>query len=66
MKQTNVTCTQNDITAVADILEKSGMKMRVVMVGSTMSITMHKQTPHDRLYIGSIPGMEFISTGEEI
>ena len=65
MDQTKVTCTTTDVDAIADILEKSSMKMRVVMVGSTMPFSMHKKTPHDTYYIGSIPGMEVISTGEK-
>ena len=66
MNQTKVICTKNDVEAIGDILEKSAMKMRVVMVGTTMAITMSKKTPHDKHYVGGIPGMEFVSTGEEI
>lgn len=65
MDRTTITCTSNGANAPADILEKSDMRMKVVMVAMTdMPITMFKQTPHDAFYVGNAAGLEFTSTGE--
>lgn len=64
MDRTEVTCTDTDTTVGADILSKSDRVLKVVADGSTMSITLYKKTPTSTLYIGSVAGMEFTSTGE--
>lgn len=66
MKQTKLICTRNDNEAIADILEKNSRNLRVVMIGSNITIELFKKTPHETYYIGHMSGLEFTSTGEEI
>lgn len=67
MEQTLIISSESGINAPADILEKSDRRMKVVMVAMTdMPITMYKKTQHDEYYVGSMAGMEFISTGDPI
>jgi hypothetical protein len=64
MNTTTVICTDNDKKSAADILEKKDRKLVVVLSNTTIKITLHKDTPHDAVYIGRLHGMEFTSTGE--
>jgi dethiobiotin synthetase len=63
LTQTKVTCTDTGKTVVADILAKNDRTLKVV-VGSDNVIILSKNTPKDRVYVGSKFKMEFTSTGD--
>lgn len=54
------------ITAVADVLQRSAMHMKVVIVDTTITVTLSKNTPDKKNYTGHGYGMDFSSTGESI
>ena len=62
--KTTITNTQTNVTVGADILSKNDKHLKVAVDGTKMSISLHKKSPSDKLYIGQVAGMEFISTGE--
>ena len=66
MGRTTITCTDTDQVMGADVLDKTGRRLKVAVDGSNMSITLTKKDPHDRYYIGTAAGYEFTSTGESI
>lgn len=47
----------------ADILEKSDMRIKVVLDGSQDAMVLTKSTPHATLYTTDKFGMEFETTG---
>lgn len=64
MDRTIVTCTDTDNTVGADILSKTSRRLSVAVDGTQTSITLTKNDPNDRLYIGTQAGFEFTSTGD--
>lgn len=64
MDRTEVTCTDTGNTVGADILDRSSRRLKVAVDGTQTSLTMSKNDPNDRLYIGSMAGFEFTSTGD--
>lgn len=64
MAKTTVTNTQTNVTIGADILSKNDRHMKVAVDGTTSTINLHKKTPDDKVYVGQLAGMEFVSTGE--
>ena len=63
MRRTLVKCIDNGKEVGADILEQSDKRLKVALDGTKMAITLSKRTSSDRIYIGSIHGLEFSSTG---
>ena len=61
-----VTCTDNNKTLKASILKKSDKFLEVAVEGTNTKVTLKKKTPVDKIYIGRMAGLEFISTGENI
>ncbi len=64
MDRTTVTCTDTDMVVGADILDKSSRRLKVAVDGTQTSLTLTKNDPNDRLYIGTQAGFEFTSTGD--
>ncbi len=64
MDRTTVTCTDTDKVVGADILDKTGRRLKVAVDGTQTSLTMTKSDPNNRLYIGTMAGFEFTSTGD--
>ena len=58
-----LTCTENDRTLDASVLKKSDKFLEVVVEGTNSKVTLSKKTPADRVYIGKMAGLEFVSTG---
>ena len=58
-----LTCTENDRTLDASVLKKSDKFLEVVVEGTNSRVTLSKKMPNDRLYIGKMAGLEFVSTG---
>tara|TARA_Y100000815_G_scaffold197359_1_gene180874 strand:+ start:490 stop:681 length:192 start_codon:yes stop_codon:yes gene_type:complete len=58
-----LTCTENDRTLDASVLKKSDKFLEVVVEGTNSKVTLSKKTPNDRVYIGKMAGLEFVSTG---
>jgi|TARA_Y100000310_G_scaffold320965_1_gene377974 hypothetical protein len=59
-----ITCTDTDKTLNGDVLRKSDRFIEVVVEGTGAKLRLSKKTPHDKLYIGRLAGLEFTSTGE--
>jgi len=64
MDKTTVTCTDTGVSHGADILEQSDRRLKVAIEGTEVAITLFKQNPNDRIYVGNFTGLEFTSTGE--
>lgn len=64
MDRTTVTCTDTDMVVGADILDKTSRRLKVAVDGTQTSLTMTKNDPNNRLYIGTMAGFEFTSTGD--
>lgn len=64
MDRTTVTCTNTDQTVGADILEKSGRRLKIAVDGTKSSMLLTKKDPNDRYYVGTLAGFEFTSTGD--
>lgn len=64
MDRTTVTCTDTDMVVGADILDKTSRRLKVAVDGTQTSLTMTKSDPNKRLYIGTMAGFEFTSTGD--
>lgn len=62
-EKTTVTCTDTDKTVGADILAKSDRQLKVALDETDITITLFKQTPTQRLYVGKKLGLEFTSAG---
>ena len=63
--QVEVTCTDNDKVAIADVLQRTDKLLKIAFVGSTMSILL-KREDIKKPYVGNFKNLEFISTGETI
>lgn len=63
MDRTTITCTDTDQIMDADVLDKTSRRLKVAVDGSNMCITLTKNDPNDRYYIGTAAGYEFTSTG---
>lgn len=66
MDQIKLVNIENGTTAIADVIKKSRMNMRVAVVGTNLTINLSKKTPDEKNYNGRGFGMEFVSTGELI
>lgn len=64
MDRTTITCTDTGNTVGADILDRSSRRLKVAVDGTQTSLTLTKNDPYDRLYIGTMAGFEFTSTGD--
>jgi len=64
MDKTTVTCTDTGVSHGADVLEQSDRRLKVAIEGTEVAITLFKQNPNDRIYVGNFTGLEFTSTGE--
>lgn len=65
-KRTKIVNTNNGMIVHADILNKSARHMKVVLDETDLTLRLNKQTEHDKNYTGTVSGLEFSSTGEEI
>ena len=63
MEQCSVYCVDTEKDAVADILEQNDKRIKVALVGTTMTIIMNRQDTRSP-YIGYAHGMEFETFGE--
>lgn len=63
MNQCHVYCVTTETEALADILEVSDRRIKVVMVGTDMTITLSRQSLRQP-YIGYLADMEFETFGE--
>ena len=61
--QVTVTNTNTGKVAKADVLQHSDKALKVVLVGTTLTIFL-KRTDVNKVYIGNVGAMEFTSTGE--
>jgi len=59
-----ITCTDTDKTLNGDVLRKSDKFIEVAVEGTGAKLRLSKKTPHDKLYIGRLAGLEFTSTGK--
>lgn len=62
MEKVDVTCTQTGKTVQADVLRRSDRSMRVVIVGTDLTLNLNRvdaRTP----YTGHHAGLEFTSRG---
>jgi len=64
MNRTTITCTDTDVAHGADILEKSDKRMKVAIEGTNVAISLFKNDPNDKVYVGNFGGLEFTSTGD--
>jgi len=64
MDKTTITCTDTGVSHGADILEESDRRLKVAIEGTQVAITLSKQNPNDKVYVGRYSGLEFTSTGE--
>ena len=62
MDTCKVTNTNNGRTVAADILQRSDKRIRVVLQGTDMTITMTREDTR-RPYVGRASGLEFTSMG---
>lgn len=66
MDQVKIVNIGTGITAVADIIQRSAMHMKVAIVDTTLTVTLSKNTPDEKNYTGRGFGMDFICNGEII
>lgn len=62
METCKVINTNNGNTVLADILQRSDKRIRVVLQGTNMTLTMTRDDTR-RPYVGSAAGLEFTSMG---
>ena len=62
-QRTTVTRTDNDSIVGADVLEKSDRRLKVALDGTQITLTLRKDTPQKAVYVGSLHGLKFTSTG---
>jgi hypothetical protein len=63
MELVKLTCTENNKTLDASVLKKSDRFLEVVVEGTDTKVTLAKKSPDERVYVGRMAGLEFISTG---
>ena len=66
MERISVYCVDNEEDRVAEVLERSLTRLKVVMVGTTLTITLNRSLTEangGRPYIGRAANMEFESFG---
>ena len=63
MELVKLTCTENDRTLDASVLKKSDRFLEVVVEGTNTKVTLAKKSSDERVYVGHMAGLEFISTG---
>ena len=63
MDLVKLTCIENNKTLNASVLKKYDKFLEVVVEGTNSKVTLSKKTPNDRVYIGKMAGLEFVSTG---
>ena len=63
MELVKLTCTENDRTLDASVLKKSDRFLEVVVEGTDTKVTLAKKSSAERLYVGRMAGLEFVSTG---
>ena len=63
MELVKLTCTENNKTLHASVLKKSDRFLEVVVEGTDTKVTLAKKSPGERVYVGHMAGLEFISTG---
>ena len=63
MELVKLTCTENDRTLDARVLKKSDRFLEVVVEGTDTKVTLTKKSSDERVYVGHMAGLEFISTG---
>ena len=63
MELVKLTCTENNRTLDASVLKKSDRFLEVVVEGTDTKVTLAKKSPDERVYVGHMAGLEFISTG---
>lgn len=57
-----VTNTNNGKTVEADVLQRSDKRLRVALVGTSITITLTREDTR-RAYVGTTNGLEFTSMG---
>lgn len=62
MDQITVTCSQTGKSVQADVLRRSDKSIRVVLVGTTLTINMSREDTR-RPYVGHASGLEFTTAG---
>lgn len=62
METCKVTNTNNGNTVLADILQRSDKRLRVVLQGTNMTLTMTRDDTR-RPYVGQAAGLEFTTMG---
>ena len=63
MEIVKLTCTENNRTLDASVLKKSDRFLEVVVEGTNTKVTLTKNISDERVYVGHMAGLEFISTG---
>ncbi len=63
MELVKLTCTENNRTLDASVLKKSDRFLEVAVEGTDTKVTLTKQSVGERVYVGQMAGLEFISTG---
>lgn len=63
MQTVELTCTNNNQKAVADVLRINDKILEVAIKGTDIPIKLFKKTPTDKIYVGRYAGLEFISSG---
>ena len=63
MELVKLTCTENNRTLDASVLKRSDRFLEVVVEGTDTKVTLAKKSPDERVYVGHMAGLEFISTG---
>lgn len=62
MDKVKVTNTNNGKTVEAEVLQRSDKRLRVVLVGSNITLTLTREDTR-RAYVGKTNGLEFTSMG---
>lgn len=62
MDKVKVTNTNNGRTVEAEVLQRSDKRLRVVLVGTSITLTMTREDTR-RVYVGNSNGLEFTSMG---
>ncbi len=62
MDTVKVTNTNNGRTVEAEVLQRSDKRLRVVLVGTSITLTMTREDTR-RAYVGNSNGLEFTSMG---
>ena len=63
MDLVKLTCIETNRTLDASVLKKSDRCLEVVVEGTDTRVTLFKKSPDERVYVGRMVGLEFISKG---